>query len=107
MIRIVQTPDYVPPPPPVMEEITDPEYNARATAEMEKYKRNSDWLQAHWADVLPQARGKYVAVAGQQAFIADTAVEARAWCDRNHPGDSPVVQYVRPGTEPRIYVVRW
>ena len=60
----------------VIEEVTDPVEIARHRAQHERTRRNSDWLQSHWADLLPQARGKFVAVAGQEAFIADTAEEA-------------------------------
>jgi hypothetical protein len=109
MIRIVRIgPDgkeYVPPPRLTVEEVTDPEYNARATARMERFKRNWAWLEAHWADLLPHGWGKFVAVADQQAFLADTAEEAWAWCDRNHPDDSPVVHYLRPTQGPKIYAI--
>ena len=58
--------------------VDDPLVVARAKAQRERVKRNSDWLQSHWDDLLPQARGKYVVVAGQQAFVADTSEEAWA-----------------------------
>src|SRR5260221_14207218 len=88
----------------IIEEVTDPDEIARARAQHERRKRNSDWLQAHWADVLPQARGKFLAVAGQEAFIADTAEKAWAWAEATHPeDDGAVVQYVRPEKGPRIY----
>ncbi|MBI3246026.1 MAG: hypothetical protein HYZ50_05925 [Deltaproteobacteria bacterium] len=88
----------------IIEEVTDPDEIARSRAQHERHKRNSDWLQAHWADVLPQARGKFLAVAGQEAFIADTIPEAWAWVDAAHPeDDGAVVQYVRPEKGPRIY----
>lgn len=87
-----------------IEEVTDPEEIAGARARHERHKRNSEWLQAHWADVLPQARGKFLAVAGQEAFIAATIPEAWAWVDATHPeDDGVVVQYVRPEKGPRIY----
>lgn len=71
-------------------------------------RRNSDWLQAHWVDVLPQARGKFLAVAGQEPFIADTPAEAWAWVDATHPeDDGAIVQYIRTETGPRIYASHW
>jgi hypothetical protein len=58
-------------------EIVEPaDVNPQDRAQLERFKRNSDWLQSHWADLLPQARGKHLAVAGQEAFIADTPEEA-------------------------------
>jgi len=87
-----------------IEEVTDPNEIARARAQDERHRWNSDWLQAHWADVLPQARGKFLAVAGQEPFIADTPEEAWAWAKATHPeDDGAFVHYIRPETGPRIY----
>src|SRR5262245_58142656 len=87
-----------------IEEVNDPAEVARCKAQDERAKRNSDWLQSHWADLLPQARGKFVAVAGEEAFIAETPEEAWAWADKTHPDDNgAMVQYVRVGLGPRIY----
>jgi hypothetical protein len=91
----------------VIEEVTDPVEIARHRAQGEQAKRNSDWLQAHWADVLPQARGKFLAVAGQEAFIADSPREAWAWAEQQHSEDrGALVQYVFPQGGPRIYANR-
>ncbi len=88
----------------IIEEVTDPVEIARHRAQAEQAKRNSDWLQAHWADVLPQAHGKFLAVAGQEAFIADTPGQAWAWAEQKHPEDrGALVQYVIPEGGPRIY----
>jgi hypothetical protein len=95
-------------PPIVIEEVIDPEHIARVLAQHKRMKRNSDWQQPHWCDVLPQARGRFLAVAGQQAFIADTAAEARAMAAATHPdGNGVLVQYVRPERGPRIYAARY
>jgi hypothetical protein len=90
-----------------IEEVTEPNQIRRAQAQDARHRRNSEWLQAHWADVLPQARGKFLAVAGQEPFIADTPAAAWAWIDATHPeDDGAIVQYIRPETGPRIYVDR-
>jgi hypothetical protein len=95
------------PPQFIIEEVTDPAEIARHRAQAEQAKRNSDWLQAHWADVLPQARGKFLAVAGQEAFIADTPGQAWSWAEQQHPEDrGALVQYVIPQGGPRIYANR-
>jgi hypothetical protein len=87
-----------------IEEVTDPAEVARFRAQGEQAQRNSDWLQAHWPDLLPQALGRFVAVAGQEAFLADTPTAARALAVAAHPEDRGVlVQYVRPEKGPRIY----
>jgi glutathione S-transferase len=88
----------------IIEEVTDPTEIARAQAQDERHRRNNEWLEAHWAEVLPQARGKFLAVAGQEAFIADTAAAAWAWAGAVHPeDDGATVRYVRPEKGPRIY----
>lgn len=50
-----------------IEVVIGPVEVARSKVQDERAKRNSDWLQSHWADLLPQVRGKFVAVAGQEA----------------------------------------
>jgi hypothetical protein len=58
--------------------------------------------------LLPQARGKFVAVAAQEAHIAETPEEAWTWAKSAHPeDDGALVQYVRTGTGPRIYAHCW
>ena len=87
----------------IIEEVTDPGEIARARAQDERHRRNSEWLQAHWADVLPQARGKFLAVAGQEPFIANTPEEAWAWVAATHPEDNgAIVRYIRTEKGPRI-----
>ena len=56
-------------------------------ARQERARRNSAWLQAHWGLLLPHAVGKFVAVAGEEAFIADTPQQAWAWAAETHPQD--------------------
>lgn len=88
----------------IVEENTDPAVLARNRARHERAMRNSRWLQAHWGDLPPGAIGKFVAVAGQEAFVADTASGAQALAEAAHPEDDAIlVQYVRsirgPGTD--------
>ena len=91
----------------IIEEVTDSNEIARAQAQDDRHRRNDEWLEAHWAEVLPQARGKFLAIADQEAFIADTPAEAWAWVDAVHPeDDGATVRYVRPEKGPRIYVDR-
>ena len=91
----------------VIEEVTDPNEIARVSLQREHARRNSDWLQNHWPELLPAVRGKFIAVAGQEAFIADTPEEAWAMAKAAHPNDDGVVdQYVRPEPGPRIYAVQ-
>ena len=88
----------------ILEEVNDPVHAARLQDLFKRYRRNSDWLESHWGDLLPQARGKFIAVAGQEAFIANTPEEAWAWAEAKHPDDdAPLVQYVIAEKGPRIY----
>lgn len=87
-----------------IEEVDDPIEIARSRAHHERAQRNSDWLQAHWSELLPQAYDRFLAVAGQEAFIADTHEEAWARAKAAHPEDDGAIsQYVRPPGGPRIY----
>ena len=92
----------------ILEEVNDPVEAARCRAQLERARRNTDWLEKHWGDLLPQARGKFLAVAAQEAFIAGTPEEAWAWVRTNHPeDDGAFVQYVIPEKGPRIYANHW
>jgi hypothetical protein len=95
------------PAPVTVEEITDPVEIARIHAQHEQAQRNADWLEAHWDDLLPQAFGKFIAIAGQTAQIADSAEEAWAWAGAAHPDDrGALVEYVLPPGGPRFYANR-
>jgi hypothetical protein len=89
-----------------IEVVDDPELNTQLRAEGAQFKKNLEWLASHWADVLPQARGKYIAVAGQEPFIADDAIEAEKLAVAKHPeGKGVLVQYVysSPNVATRTY----
>lgn len=95
------------PEPLVLEEVTDPVEIARIRAALEQAKLNADWLETHWDDLLPAAFGKFIAVAGQKAFIADSPEAARRWADEFHPEDrGALVEYVLPPGGPRYYANR-
>ena len=84
-------------------EVTNPDEIARFHRVEEQGRANSEWLQARWVDLLPAARGKFLAVAGQQAFVADTGSEAEALACAAHPDDEGIlVQYVLPNRGPGI-----
>jgi len=88
----------------VVEAIHDPAAVTRCRAQDERAKRNQDWLQAHWNDLLPGARGRFLAVAGQEAFLADTPEEAWGLARAAHPDDDGAFsQYVFPEGGPRVY----
>ena len=91
----------------MIEDVTDPAEVSRFRAQDEWARRNSEWLQAHWAEIVPGARGKFLAVAGQQAYVAATPEEARALATAAHPEDDGIIeQYVRAERGPRLYANR-
>jgi hypothetical protein len=97
----VRQPQYV------IEVVTDPAELAENLEVRDHFDRNSDWLQAHWLELLPEALGKHLAVAGQEAFLADSAAEAIAKARSAHPEDKGVlVRYVISRKGPRIYGIR-
>jgi len=83
--------------PPKVQIATDPAEFARGQQQHRQASQNMDWLAAHWDELLPQAFGKFLAVAGQEAFLADDPQEAYAKASAAHPEDLGVfVQYVSP-----------
>jgi hypothetical protein len=87
-----------------LEEVIDPAEIARFRAQHERHKRNLEWLESHWADLLPHARGRFLAVAGEEAFVADAPEEAWARARAAHPEDNGAFsQYVFKEGGPRIY----
>jgi len=85
---------------------TGPEAEA-VRARQERARRNSQWLQTHWQELLPRALGKFVAVAGEEAFVADTPQQAWTWATQKHPeDDTATVQYVSPQLGLKIYANR-
>src|SRR5262249_24572942 len=87
-----------------IEEVRDPNVTETARVRAEQGRVNADWLEGHWTELLPQARGRFIAVAGGEGIVAETAPAAWAWVDQNHPGDAGAfVQYVPSGQGPRVY----
>src|SRR5438477_248259 len=74
----------------IIGEVTDEREIARHNAQDKRHARNLNWLQTHWSD-LPAARGRYVAVANQQAFVAETAAAAWNWARLQTPSDDGAV----------------
>ena len=90
-----------------IEEVSNLDEIARTLVQDERHRRNSAWLQAHWSDVLPRARGTFLAIAGQEPFIASTPAEAWAWVHATHPEDNgAIVRYIRIEPGPCIYADR-
>jgi hypothetical protein len=89
--------------PITMHEETDSVETAKARAMFEKFDRNYDWLEAHAAEVFSH-RGKYICIAGQQLFVADSVDDVLAQAKAAHPADDGrFTQYVPKERGARIY----
>jgi hypothetical protein len=97
-----------PPPPIIMEEVTDPEELAKARAQRERFDRNSAWLQAHASEIYARYRGKCICIAGEELFVADTPEEDLALARVAHPEDDGFfLRYIPREKMARIYANRW
>jgi len=87
-----------------MEEVTDPEELAKARAQGERFDRNAAWLQAHVREIYSRYRGKYVCIAGEEFFVADTPEGASALAAAAHPeDDGSFIRYIPREKMARIY----
>jgi hypothetical protein len=88
----------------VMEQVTDPEELAKGRAWRARADRNAAWLQAHAAEVYPRYRGKFVCIAGEELFVADTADEVLALARTAHPEDDAFfLHYIPREKVARVY----
>lgn len=78
-------------PNPPMEveyiQVTDPVERAKNRARLEHVKRNHACWNAHAAEFYSRYRGKCICIAGEEYFVADTALEARELGKAAHPED--------------------
>src|SRR5436305_339258 len=90
--------------PIVMSETSDPAMLAEMTAQEERFRRNSKWLQAHVPSVYAQHRGKFICIAGGELFVADTTEEVLARARAAHPEDDGLLlRYIPRERMERIY----
>ena len=71
----------------------------------EKARRNVLWFNEHVEEleVYKLYRGKYVASAGGELFVADTAEQVERLAHEKHPDDTPHVRYIPREKRYRIY----
>lgn len=71
-----------------MFEVTDPQELAEAREQRAQADLNWAWWKEHMAEVVvPANRGKFVCIAGQEAFVGDTVQQAVALATAAHPDD--------------------
>jgi hypothetical protein len=69
--------------------------NWRGQARGASADRNSAWFQAHVPEIYSRYRGKYVCVAGEELFVADTATQVAALAKTAHPeDDGQLIRYI-------------
>ena len=86
----------------IQDEPTTPEL-ARA---FENARRNLEWFDAHVEEleVYKRYRGRYVAAAGGELFVADTPQEIDRLVGEKYPDELAHVQYIQREKLDRIYV---
>jgi hypothetical protein len=87
-----------------MEEVTDPVQIAQAEARRKRLDRNWAWFEAHAAEIYRQHRGKFLCVAGEELFVADTPEEVLRLAIAAHPDDEGrFTRYIPRERAYRIY----
>ena len=92
--------------PVIIEELPhDPEFE-RAFAQAQ---RNRDWFSAHAKEmgVFEKYRGRYVAAAGGELFVADTPEEVFRLVRDKYPDEVPHARYIQREKCARIYANQW
>ena len=71
----------------------------------EQARRNLLWFNEHVVEleVYKRYRGRYVAAAGRELFVADTPEEVERLAREKHPDDLPHVRYIPREKRSRIY----
>jgi len=91
----------------VIEVETDPGELAKARARNQRFERNWAWLEAHAAEVY-RHRGKFICIAGEQLFVADSVEEVLAQATAAHPDDDGrFTRYIPKERGTRIHAHRW
>jgi hypothetical protein len=71
----------------------------------EEAERNMVWLSDHAEEleIFKRHRGRYVAAAGGELFVADSGEEVRRLARAKHPDEMPHVRYIFREKRSRIY----
>jgi hypothetical protein len=98
MIRSNKSPQFT------IEIVTDPVEIAKADAQLARFRRNLAWYQAHVPEIEATCRGRFMCIAGEELFVADTAQEAKELARRAHPEDDGYfLEYIPREKAIRIY----
>ncbi len=74
----------------------------------EEAERNMVWLSEHAEEleIFKRHRGRYVAAAGGELFVADTPEEVERLAREKHPHEMPHVRYIFREKRSRIYACK-
>jgi hypothetical protein len=87
-----------------MADVTDPTALAEMEAQRQRFRRNSDWLQANLPAVYAAHRGKFICVSGEELFVGASADAALAHARTAHPDDDgPLLRYIPLERMERMY----
>ncbi|MEK6321243.1 MAG: hypothetical protein AABN33_06115 [Acidobacteriota bacterium] len=75
----------------------------------EKARRNRQWFNEHVREleVYDRHRGRYVAAASGELFVADTPQEIDRLVNEKYPDEVPHVRYIPRKKLSRIYACQW
>jgi Family of unknown function (DUF5678) len=85
--------------------IEEPEMTPEMARLFEQAERNMVWLSEHAEEleIFKRYRGRYVAAAGGELFVADTPEEVERLAREKHPDEMPHVRYIFREKRSRIY----
>lgn len=87
-----------------VEEVRDPESLALHRRQRDRFDQNVAWFRQHASGIYRNHRGRCIAVAGEELFVADTPDQARAQAKAAHPDDDGAfVRYIPQERMPRVY----
>ncbi|HZO27214.1 MAG TPA: hypothetical protein VFH48_14630 [Chloroflexota bacterium] len=84
------------PPVLMVTDVTDPDELARADSQDERFGRNLAWFQEHGEEIVALYRGRWISIAGQEVFAADSAREAITLARAAYPEDDGRFTYCVP-----------
>ena len=92
-------------PPLTMTTVEAADISNADRARMRSADLNHAWFDARAAEIYEANRGKWICVAGQQLFSADTHAEVTALAEAAHPEEvGSFTRYVRRKEEIRTHV---
>jgi hypothetical protein len=99
---------FDPPPPEIIELEGTPEERARALAQQEEFRKNTEWFSAHASEIRDRYPGKYVCIGGQELFVGDNAVDVHARARAAHPDSGGFFSLrISKHRGPKIYANQW